>query len=258
MDIRTNTVYLLHGRQCTYEQWRAREFSTAEWCVNRWKIFHPNPRTVWVLSNKLVFLPNSWIDWNLFYTCLVYVVFLNQCGDTIVPPPSSARGRVCVWNVSFTDYRDEEEAYASEETVLSYQTAAKRARPPRLDALETFFVICSLEKWIDRISVLDAIDNAKYDNAVVPQQFDSQGRTTRTAKKLREYVSRTLAQTVRELRSSNTFTVLQRTNDSMLKMASDEQQLERELLSNQTALIDLRTKKKRYKQLYLVNIYIYT
>lgn len=211
------------------------------------------------LFNKSVFLPNSWIGWNLLYTYLVNVVFLNQCGEGGIWPSA----RVWVWNVSFTDYRDheeeeeEEEEYASKETVLAYQTAAKRARPPRLDALETFFVICTLEKWIDRISVLDAIDNANCDDAVALQQFDSQGRATRAAKKLREYVSRTLAQTVRELRSSNTFTVLQRTNESMLKTVSDEQQLERELVSNQTALIDLRTKKKRFKQLHLVNIYIY-
>ncbi|VVC42471.1 IQ motif, EF-hand binding site [Cinara cedri] len=162
-----------------------------------------------------------------------------------------------VVDMCFTDYC-EHESYASEESSLSFYTTVKKA-PLRLNTLETIGVVHTLEKWIDRIGVLNAIDETESGDMSHAadyhlRAFDSQGRMTKIAE-LREFVSRTLAQTTWELQSSNTFTALQRLNDSMLKTASDERQLEKEWVSSRIALTDLQTRKKRYKKLHFIKLW---
>lgn len=66
-------------------------------------------------------------------------------------------------------------------------------------------------------------------------------------------MSQTLKLTAEELRSSGTFNILQRTNNSMEKTIRDEQELQVECLANQNALNAWKNKKRRYKQQYHVN-----
>lgn len=163
-----------------------------------------------------------------------------------------------VGNVSFSEY-GENETYASEETISSDHTIVEQ-ESPGLDTFETFAVICTLEKCINQLNILGILDEVESGNMLHDavhdlQMFDSRDQAAKTAK-LREFVSQTLAQTVQELRTSNTFTALQRLNDSMLKIVDDEQKLERERISNKTALIDLRSKEKRYRQQHSVSIHL--
>lgn len=121
----------------------------------------------------------------------------------------------------------------------------------RLTVFEAFGVARVLEKWIDWIDDWDRTDSVTADDN---DQFRS-SFGVENCKKMRAFASETLGLTVRELRSSNTFTVLQRANETMLKEMRDEREMETELASNWNKLNDLRNGNNKRKQQHNVRTY---
>lgn len=147
---------------------------------------------------------------------------------------------------------------------------------PYMIALEVYAAICALEKANDRIDFLTIKSNTpldanydffntpkgKIDISVKPFYSIETGQRykhyeiTLNAEKISQlcaFGSKTLKQTVQEIRSSGTFNTLLRTKDSILETLQDYRRLENEWTSKLKELRVLQEEKKRQKIRYNVS-----
>jgi len=155
--------------------------------------------------------------------------------------------------------------------VTGERTAEALETELRLNGIEAYCVACVLEKWIDRIDLLDMLDGNvdvgggddyhRRDTASSTEErsrrrsvdADGNGRSDKYTDEskiaqLRTFVLQTLGHTVQELRVTGTFSALRLANDSMLQTVRDERRLDAEHAANRKVLNALRNKKKRRKQ----------
>lgn len=157
--------------------------------------------------------------------------------------------------------------------VTGEQTEALGAKL-RLNGVEAYCVAYVLEKWIDRIDLLDMLDSGldidggdDYRDTASPtggrsrrpslnadgdDHSDTNTDKTKIAQ-LRMFVLQTLSHTAQELRATGTFSVLRLANDSILQTVRDERRLDAEHAANRKVLNALRNKKERRKQQYNVS-----
>lgn len=126
-----------------------------------------------------------------------------------------------------------------------------------LTTFEAFGVARVLEKWIEWIDDWNEMEKKTADESFHSHQTNQQTNFgVENCKQLRAFMSKTFELTVQELRLSNTFTVLQQANDSILKEMSGERALEMEHKSNRDKLDVLRNGKRKYKRSHSVcNMY---
>jgi len=97
-------------------------------------------------------------------------------------------------------------------------TTTRSTTTSRLTVLEAYGAARTLDKWVNRLGLLNVLDGIENDEDAPPTRIS----------KLRAFVPETFGRTCRELRLSGTFAMLQRANDSMQKATVDGRELERE------------------------------